>query len=119
MDAPTGEVILNIALDAEGGLLVNFHLYDCDGRPAGESGEASSYPGGLSIHSRGGELLLELPAELDENIRYRLYNSRGDLLTSSDGIATRIGPCLRMESWPRAGAGPSSRYPRPAPSTPV
>ena len=119
MDAPTGEVILNIALDAEGGLLVHFHLYDCDGRPAGESGEASSYPGGLSIHSRGGELLLELPAELDENIRYRLYNSRGDLLTSSDGIATRIGPCLRMESWPRAGAGPSSRYPRPAPTTPV
>ena len=112
-------MILNIALDAAGALLVNFHLYDCDGHPAAKSGEASSFPGGVSIHSRDGELLLELPAELDENIRYRLYNSRGDLLTSSDGIATKIGPCLRMESWPRAGAGPSSRNPRPAPTTPV
>ncbi|MGD0765178.1 MAG: hypothetical protein ABR978_02590 [Dehalococcoidia bacterium] len=119
MDAPTGEVILNIAIDAQGFLTIEFHLYDSSGHPAGESGEVSSYPAGVSIRSGDGELLLELPVERDANIRYRLYNRRGELLTSSDGLDTKIGPCLRMESWPRSGAGPSCRNPRPVPTTPA
>ena len=114
LDGPTGEVILKIASDAEGCLRIKFCLYDSKGRPAGESDESASFPRGVRIHSEDGELLLDLPAEAGENIRYRLYSRRGDLLTSSDGVSTRIGPCLRMESSPRSGMPQGSRQPRPA-----
>jgi hypothetical protein len=107
-------VILSIASDDAGRLRVGFHLYDSSGHPVAESGDTSSYPAGIRIRSEEGELLLELPAKTGENIRYRLYNRRGELLTSSDGVFTRIGPCLRMESWPRSGAPQGSRQPRPA-----
>jgi len=107
-------VILSIASDAEGNLRVEFHLYDSSGRPVAESGETSTFPAGIRVHSADGELLLELPAKTGENICYRLYNRKGELLTSSDGVSTRIGPCLRMESWPRSGAPQGSRQPRSA-----
>jgi hypothetical protein len=107
-------VILSIASDAEGRLRVNFHLYDSSGRPVAESGDTSSFPAGIRVLSEEGELLLDLPAKTGENIRYRLYNRKGELLTNSDGVSTRIGPCLRMESWPRGGASQGSRQPRPA-----
>lgn len=100
VDAPTGEVILNIGLDADGRFLIYFHLYDSGGCPAAESGGISPFPDGIRVHSRDGEMLLDLPAELDANIQYRLYNRDGQLLTSSDGVCTRIEPCLRMEAWP-------------------
>ena len=114
MDAPTGEVILDIGSDATGTLQIKFRLYDSKGCPAGESGDASCFPGGIRVISQEGELLLELPSEPNGNIIYHLYNRNGDLLTSSDGVSTKIGPCLRMESWPRAGASAASRRPRPA-----
>jgi hypothetical protein len=107
-------VILNIAADTDGHLRVKFNLYDSSGHPVAESGEASSFPAGVRVHSEEGELLLDLPAKIGENILYRLYNRKGELLTSSDGVSTRIGPCLRMESWPRGGVPQGSRQPRPA-----
>lgn len=114
LDGPTGEVILNISSDAEGCLRIKFCLYDSSGHPAADSGDSFSFPGGVTVHSADGELLLELPAETGKNIRYRLYSRRGDLLTSSDGVSTRIGPCLRMESTPRGGMAQGSRQPRSA-----
>ncbi len=107
-------MILNIAADAEGHLQVKFHLYDSGGHTVAESGDASSFPSGIRVHSEEGELLLDLPGEIGENICYRLYNRKGELLTSSDGVSTRIGPCLRMESWPRGGVPQGSRQSRPA-----
>ena len=107
-------MILNIASDSEGCVRIRFCLYDSKGHPAAESGDSASFPRGVTILSEDGELLLDLPAEAGENIRYRLYNRKGDLLTSSDGVSTRIGPCLRMESSPRGGIAHGSRNPRPA-----
>jgi len=104
VDAPSGETILKIGVGTDSCFLICFHLYDCNGCPAAESAGISPFPGGVRIDSSDGELLLEIPAELDANIQYRLYNRRGELLTSSDGVCTRIGPCLRMEAWPRRGA---------------
>lgn len=113
MDAPTGEVILNIGLDADGRFLIHFHLYDSRGCPAAESRGISPFPDGVRIHSSDGEMLLDLRAELDANIHYRLYNRNGQLLTSSDGVCTRIEPRLRMEAWPRQGAAANSRKRHP------
>jgi hypothetical protein len=111
LDAPTGELILRIGADAEGRLHVTFHLYDSKGHPTAES-EDTSGSNGICVHAPDGELLLELPSVMGENIRYRLYNRNGQLLTSSDGVSTQIGPCLRMESLPR-GVHHGSRQPRP------
>jgi hypothetical protein len=108
VDAPTGEVILNVGLDADGHFLIRFRLYDSGGCPAAESGGISPFPDGVKIHSRDGELLLDVPAELDANIRYRLYNRGGELLTCSDGVCTKIEPCLHMEGWPRQRAASTS-----------
>jgi hypothetical protein len=107
-------VILKITSDAEGHPHIKFHLYDSRGNTAAECGDASSFPVGTRVYSEEGELLLDLPAVIGENIRYRLYNCKGELLTSSDGVSTKIGPCLRMESWPRSGFPQSSRQPHPA-----
>ncbi len=112
MDAPSGEVILKIGLGEDGCFLICFQLYDSCGSPAAESDGISPFPDGVRIDSSDGELLLDLPAELDANIQYRLYNRSGELLTSSDGLSTRIGPCLRMEAWPRRGAASYNPYRR-------
>lgn len=114
VDAPSGEIILKIAVSADGRFLICFHLYDSSGCPAAESVGISPFPHGLRVRSSDGELLLDLPAALDADIRYRLYNRSGQLLTSSDGVCTRVGPCLRMEAWPRRGAAPYYPHRRPA-----
>jgi len=103
LDGPTGELILRIGSDEEGRLRIQFHLYDSEGRTIAESDDAVAFPEGVRVQAADGELLLDLPAEMGENICYHLYNRKGELLTSSDGVSTRIGPCLRMESWPRGG----------------
>jgi hypothetical protein len=114
VDAPSGEVILKIGLAADGCFLICFHLYDSSGYPAAESEDVSPFPDGVRVESGDGELLLDLPAALDADIQYRLYNRSGQLLTSSDGICTRIGACLRMEAWPRRGAAPYYPHARSA-----
>ena len=114
VDAPSGEVVLKIGLAADGCFLICFHLYDSSGCPAAESGGISPLPDGVRVQSSDGELLLDLPAELDADIQYRLYSRSGELLTSSDGVCTRIGPCLQMEAWPRSGIASYYSHRRPA-----
>ena len=48
-----------------------------------------------------GELLLDIPRDQSANIRYRLYNAEGNLLTWSDGARTKIYPNLRMDGTGR------------------
>jgi len=96
-------VILNVGVDEAGRPLVYFYLYDSMGRLVAESGAASSFPGGLKVRTIDGELLLEIPTAPDAPLQYRLYNRNGDLLTCSDGICTKIQPCLRMETRPQGG----------------
>lgn len=103
LDAATGEVILNIGLDETGCPLVYFCLYDSNGVPVVQSPAARSFPDGLKVETGAGEVLLQLPAGTNSPIQYRLYNRKGDLLTSSDGLSTKIGPGLRMETRPQGG----------------
>ncbi len=96
-------MILNVGVDSEGHPLVYFYLYDSMGRLVAQSGAASSFPGGLKVRTADGELLLDIPTGQDIPIQYRLYNRKGELLTCSDGICTKIEPCLRMEARPQGG----------------
>jgi hypothetical protein len=114
LDGPTEEVILRIAADAEGHLCVKFHLYDSKGQTVAELEDVLRSSNGIHIQSDDGEMLLDLPAKEGENICYRLYNRKGELLTSSDGVSTKIGPCLRMEAFPRGGFPQGSRQAKPA-----
>jgi hypothetical protein len=98
VDAPTEEVLLRVGLDEEGRPLIYFRLYDSSGCLAAESGGLEPFPDGLKIHSGDGALLLEVPAEPDAHIQYRLYNRNGQLLTCSDGVCTKIRSLLRMEA---------------------
>jgi hypothetical protein len=98
VDAPTEEVLLRAGLDKEGRPFIYFRLYDSSGCLAAESAGLESFPDGLKIHSVDGELLLDVPAEPDAHIQYRLYNRNGELLTCSDGVYTRIQSLLRMEA---------------------
>ena len=119
MDAPTGEVLLRVGLDENGYPHLHFHLYDASGGRAAESGGPKSFPQGLKIFSTDGELLLDVPADLDADMQYRLYNQQGRLLTCSDGATTKILPLLRMEAGglqsPGAGARGAARGAPPAP----
>jgi hypothetical protein len=73
-----------------------------------DSGNALPFPDGLKVCCTRGEVLLQLPADLDEHICYRLYTSGGDLLGESDGTHTTVGPRLRMETRPWSGQFRSS-----------
>ncbi len=97
IDAGSAESILQLASDVDGLHLVAFRLYDSGGSLVAEREGLEHYPDGVSIHSNGGELLLSVPKNADENIRYRLYGPDGELLTSSDGVRTTIYQRLRME----------------------
>ena len=97
IDAGSAESILQLACDEDGLHLVAFRLYDSGGSLVAEREDLEHYPDGVSIHSSGGELLLSVPNNADENIRYRLYGHDGELLTSSDGVRTMIYQRLRTE----------------------
>lgn len=97
VDARSAESILQFASDADGQHLIAFHLYDSVGCFVAESEGLEYYPDGVSVHSSGGELLLDVPKDIGENIQYRLYNQEGDLLTRSDGVRTMIYQLLTME----------------------
>jgi hypothetical protein len=119
VDAPSGEVLLRVGLDENGFPHLHFRLYDASGSRAAESEGPKSFPQGLQIFSADGELLLDVPADLDADLQYRLYNQQGRLLTCSDGATTKILPLLRMEAGglqsPGAGARGAARG---APSAP-
>ncbi len=97
VDAESAESILQLASDSDGLHLVAFHLYDSGGSLVAESDDLQHYPEGVSIHSSGGELLLSIPNNANENIQYRLYSQDGELLTYSDGSRTMVYQRLRME----------------------
>ena len=101
VDARSAESILQLASDVDGLHLVAFRLYDSGGSLVAEREGLEHYPDGVSIRSNGGELLLSVPRNADENIRYRLYGHDGDLLTSSDGVRTMIYQRLRTEGGGR------------------
>lgn len=97
VDAESAESILQLASDSDGLHLVAFHLYDSGGSLVAESEDLQHFPEGVSIHSSGGELLLSIPNNANENIQYRLYSQDGELLTYSDGSRTMVYQRLRME----------------------
>jgi hypothetical protein len=118
VDGPTGEVHLRVGLDEDGRPFVRFRLYDSSGRLAAESGGFESFPSGLTIRSGDGELLLDIPAEPDSHIQYRLYNRNGELLTCSNGVSTKIRALLRMEAGgPKASGAGTRRATTPASKT--
>jgi len=121
VDGPTGEVHLRVGLDEDGRPFIRFRLYDSSGRLAAESGGLDSFPSGLKVYSGDGELLLDVPAEPDAHIQYRLYNRNGVLLTCSDGVSTKIRALLRMEAGgpkgPGAGTGRATGLARSAAKT--
>jgi len=71
VDAPTGEVLLRVGLDENGYPHLHFRLYDSSGGSAAESGEPKSFPQGLQIFAADGELLLDVPADLEDEILRR------------------------------------------------
>ncbi len=110
-DATSGEGILQVASDENGLLLMAFRLYDATGGLVADSEGLGHYPDGLTVRCSSGELLLDVPADHSDDIRYRLYNSDGHLLTRSDGVHTMIYPLLRMEGVGRGWAPPSPSAP--------
>jgi len=107
-DAASGEGILQVAADENGRLLMAFRLYDASGCLVADSEGLAHYPDGLTIRCDKGEVLLDVPADSSDDVRYRLYNSSGHLLTQSDGVRTMIYSLLRMEGVGRGWAPPSS-----------
>lgn len=97
IDATSGEDIFQVGSDENGLLFLSFHLYDSNGCCVAESDGPVHYPDGLVVRCDQGEVLLDVPAEASSDISYRLYNSSGHLLTTSDGTRTKIFPLLRME----------------------
>jgi hypothetical protein len=108
VDAFSQEPLLQLASDEHGQHLMAYHLYDSAGSLVDESDGLAHYPDGVTIRSNGGagEVLLSVPADTNDAICYRLYNCNGNLLTSSDGIRTRIYQLLRMEGVGRDWARP-------------
>jgi hypothetical protein len=109
VDAPTGEVLLRVGLDEDGCPFVYFRLYDSSGSLAAESGGLDSLASGLTVRSGDGELLLDVPAEPEAHLQYRLYNRNGVLLTCSDGASTKIQALLRMASVGPKATGSGTR----------
>ena len=106
-DAASGEGILQVASDENGRLLMAYRLYDAKGLLVADSEGLGHYPDGLTIRCSRGEVLLDVPADCSNDVRYRLYNSSGSLLTQSDGARTVIYSLLRMEGVGRGWAPPS------------
>jgi hypothetical protein len=106
IDATSGEDIFQLASDENGLLFMAYHLYDASGSVVAESVGLEHCPDGLTVRCDQGELLLDVPVHSGGNVQYRLYNSGGSLLTSSDGVRTMIYPLLRMEGIGRLWAPP-------------
>jgi hypothetical protein len=96
VDSSTGETLLRFTSDENGAISIAYCLYDSRGQQVASSELAELPPKGLTVRCRG-EVLLKLPANPDAAIKYRLYNSEGQLLTFSDGERTMIYGSLRME----------------------
>ena len=96
LDGSSGEMLLQIAADPNGDPRVAFHLFDCNGKMVKDS-DFKAYPKGIEVRGANDEQLLEIPNDPSGNVKYRLYNSDGRLLTTSDGARTQILGGLRIE----------------------
>ena len=94
-DSLKEEALLHFSWNPDGSIDVAFHLYDAAGRLVADSGGITPVVP-MRICAEDGEVLLDIPEELDAHISYRLYNCAGSLLTSSDGSRTHIFSFLRM-----------------------
>jgi hypothetical protein len=97
VDGNTGEMLLQIAADPNGEPRVAFRLFDSNGNLVQDSDGFKVFPQGLDIRGANDEQLLELPDDPTGNVKYRLYNCDGRLLTTSDGSRTQILGGLRIE----------------------
>ena len=97
-----------MASDENGLMFMAFRLYDAGGSLVVDSEGLEQYPDGLTVRCKSGEVLLDVPAKTSDDVRYRLYNSNGSLLTASDGVRTMIYPLLRMEGVGRNWMPPAS-----------
>lgn len=111
VDSAKDEPLLQFTWEEGGRIRVAYHLYDASGVLVADSGGLLPLAA-VSVTSAEGELLLDIPADPDQHVRYRLYNADGRLLTCSDGCRTEIFGFLRMEptrAWrERPAAGASS-----------
>jgi hypothetical protein len=97
IDTASDEVVLKIQTDENGRPLVAFKLYDSYGQLVVDSPEPRAFPEGLCINSPDNEVLLQLPADQQGPISYKLYSRKGTLLTHSNGERTRVFASLRMD----------------------
>jgi hypothetical protein len=110
IDAFTEETLLKIECSADDVDLVSFRLYNRTGMLVADSGGSRRLGAGLEVSIGDGEQLLCVPASRDDDVRYRLYSSRGALLTWSDGLRTQIFGGVRVEGNKHlAGRPPSAR----------
>jgi hypothetical protein len=116
VDTFTDETLLRIECSADDVDLVSFRLYDSRGTLVADSGGSRCLPDGLEVSIVNGEQLLCVPARRDEDIRYRLYNSKGALLTWSDGKRTQIFGGVRVEGNKHLAGRPPSQTGVPATS---
>jgi len=113
VDGESEEALLKLVSDADGDHFVAYHLYDAAGDSVREQSLQHCIDG-LSVRSLRGELLLLIPKDDRKSIRYRLYNRDGALITSSNGIRTRIYPRLRMEGTGKVRFAPAGTSNGPA-----
>lgn len=99
VDASTGETLLQVVTDGSGALFIGFRLYDADGSLVAASQGLQPVRRGLAlaIRSSSGDVLLDVPADAQCHVKYRLRNQHGQLVTWSDGAHTKIFSLLRME----------------------
>ena len=105
VDTSREEVLLEVVSDDDGRTCIGYTLYDSAGQLVASRSEPAPCPQGLSISAGDGELLLQMTAEEDTAITYRLYNHTGKLLTLSDGKRTQIYGHLRMDGNKPGAAG--------------
>ena len=96
VDSVDDEALLQFSWDGIGIISLAFHIYDDVGQLVADSGGVFPLVA-VCIRDSAGEVLLDVPANCEDHIRYRLYNRTGTLLTASDGASTQIFRFLRME----------------------
>lgn len=96
-DSSSGEDILGVGADGTGRRCIFYQLYDSKGNlvAATDGFEDLSVP--LTVTSRAGEVLLDVPSDPEQPIRYCLYSPTGGMLTWSDGERTKVYGTLRMD----------------------
>jgi hypothetical protein len=91
-------VVLRMTTELDGAILMEYRLYDATGSLVSAAQKPKKVTKGLTVTCPGGEILLDVPADGDKPLSYRLYNKNGHLLTFSNGSRTVIYGELRMEN---------------------